>query len=715
MDKYENTRREGIFTLSKGKLNSLSKTKKIIIAVSLTFATSSVVSGLLIARAANNLKEISPTATTILYDDAGTEIGTIHAVEDRRPVKLSQIPKDLQNAFIATEDNRFYQHHGVDFKGIARALYTNITGNQVAEGGSTITQQLAKNAYLTQERTITRKIQEAMLAVFLEYKYSKDEILEMYLNQIYFGRGAYGVEVAAQTYFNKDVKDLDLNECAMLAGIPKSPNYFSPLNNYQAAMDRKVIVLDQMQKYNYISPTTANELKKTDLVLKKEEKESKFASYFINYVTEKLVEAYGEDAVFKKGLKVYTTLNSNMQKLGEQQIQGIYVSRSGKVAQPQGALVSIEPKTGKIKAMVGGRGTDDFNRATLAERQPGSSFKPFVFVTALMQGYTPDSIIQDSPISFGGWSPQNYGRSFSGAVTMRTVAIRSLNVPTIRLANDIGIENVLDTATKLGITSFVETDKTLPASIGGLTNGVIPLDMATAYATFANDGIKNSPICFDKVIDINSNKELALPIQEQTRVIDSENTRLLTSMLKDVVTRGTGTHANIGRDAAGKTGTTDNYKDAWFCGYTPDLATVVWLGNDDGVSLPGITGGNLPAEIWGRYMQRALDNVSASSFETADYKAEHIEQKKSSEPVKDDEKHEVTKKETHTESSSNTSESTSQKQNAYKQAVREEQPQRYEQSAPQQSAPPPAPPARREQPVPAQTPLTPGENISKRR
>ena len=709
MDRYESKRREGIVTLSKRKLNSLSKTKKIIIAVSLTFATSSIVSGMLISKAASNLKEITPTATTILYDDAGTEIGTIHAVEDRRPVKLSQIPKDLQNAFIATEDNRFYQHHGVDLKGIARALYTNITGNQVAEGGSTITQQLAKNAYLTQERTITRKIQEAMLAVFLEYKYSKDEILEMYLNQIYFGRGAYGVEVAAQTYFNKDVKDLDLNECAMLAGIPKSPNYFSPLNNYQAAMDRKVVVLDQMQKYNYISPTTANELKKTDLVLKKEEKESKFASYFINYVTEKLVEAYGEDAVFKKGLKVYTTLNSNMQKLGEQQIQGIYISRSGKVAQPQGALVSIEPKTGKIKAMVGGRGTDDFNRATLAERQPGSSFKPFVFVTALMKGYTPDSIIQDSPISFGGWSPQNYGRSFSGAVTMRTVAIRSLNVPTIKLANDIGIENVLDTATKLGITSFVETDKTLPASIGGLTNGVIPLDMATAYATFANDGIKNSPICFDKVIDINSNKELTLPIQEQTRVIDSENNRLLTSMLKDVVTRGTGTHANIGRDAAGKTGTTDNYKDAWFCGYTPDLATVVWLGNDDGVSLPGITGGNLPAEIWGRYMRRALDNVSASSFEKAEPKEENIEHK-SSEPVKDDEKHETPKEEKKIESNISSG-STSQQQNAYKQSVREE---RHEQPAPPQRVPE-QPRREQPQPTPAQVPMTPGENISKRR
>ena len=658
------------------------------------FAVTSIGGFMLAENSVKGIKDISPSATTILYDDKGTEIGTIHAIEDRRPVKLSQVPQNLQNAFIATEDNRFYSHLGVDPKGIARALYANLTGGTVSEGGSTITQQLAKNAYLTQEQTFTRKIKEAVLAVWLEYKYSKKEILEMYLNQIYFGRGAYGVQVAAQTYFGKDVSELDLNECAMLAGIPKSPNYFSPLNNYQAAMNRKKVVLDQMQKYNYINSFEANELKTADLTLKKETPESKFANYFINYVTDKLVETYGHDAVFKTGLKVYTTLDSNMQKAGEAQIQSIYISRNGEVAQPQGALVSIEPQTGKIKAMVGGRGTDSFNRATMAERQPGSSFKPFVFITALEQGYTPDSVISDGPLTIGGWSPQNYGRNFHGNVSMRQIAINSFNVSTVRLAQQVGIENVIENAKKLGITSFTPEDTNLVISIGGLTHGIIPLEMCSAYATYANNGLRKSPICFDKVTDVYG-KELPLPEQTSEQVVSENSAKLLTSMLQDVVSRGTGTGANIGKEAAGKTGTTDNYRDAWFCGYTPTLATVVWLGNDDGVSLPGITGGNLPATLWKKYML-SIDSGNVK-FEKPEYKPEtaNVPQESSKEEK-----------------------APSQQQNSYKEEVKQEQTHSHtEHTQVRESAPAerPAPPAPKKQaPAPKMEVLTPNEDVRKR-
>lgn len=574
----------------------------------------------------NLADDIRPPASSQVYDIDGDEIATVHAAENRMPVKLEEVPQNLQDAFVAVEDNRFYDHIGVDPRGIARAIWANLRGRTVSEGGSTITQQLAKNAYLTQDRTLKRKIQEVFLALQLERQYTKPEILELYLNQIYFGQGAYGVQAAARTYFGKDVEDLTLNECAMLAGIPKSPNYYSPLNNLEAAQERKATVLDQMAKYGYIDQATADKTKKEklDLVKPDPKKEDKGeASYFVDYVTQKLIDKYGADAVYKDGLKIYTTIDMDMQKAAEAALKNLPNGKkdSNGVMQPQGAIVAIDPHTGYVKAMVGGRGTDQFNRATMAERQPGSAFKPFVFAAALENKFTPSTVINDSPIKIGDWEPQNYERTFSGPVTMRQVAQHSMNVPTVKIAQKLGIEKVLYYAQEMGISSLVmdgpQNDKNLASALGGLTKGVTPLELTSAYGTFANKGVHVDPVVVVKVLDRNG-KVLEEADPEQHNVISESSAAQLTSMLQDVIKGGTGTRANIGRPAAGKTGTTSDYHDAWFVGYTPDLVAGVWVGNDDNTSLGGMSGGTVPASIWKSFMKAALKNTPAKDFDGSD-------------------------------------------------------------------------------------------------
>ena len=543
--------------------------------------------------------DIRPPASSLVYDSDGNEIATIHAAENRMPVKLDQVPQNLQDAFVAVEDNRFYDHIGVDPRGIARAIWANLRGRTVSEGGSTITQQLAKNAYLTQDRTLKRKIQEVFLALRLEHQYTKSEILELYLNQIYFGQGAYGVQAAARTYFGKDVEDLTLNECAMLAGIPKSPNYYSPLNNLQAAQERKATVLDQMVKYGYLDSATAEKTKqeKPDLVKPDPAKDDKGeASYFVDYVTQKLIDKYGADAVYKDGLQVYTTIDMDMQRAAEKAMKGLPNGKkdANGVVQPQGALVALDPHTGYVKAMVGGRGTDQFNRATMAERQPGSAFKPFVFAAALENKFSPSTVINDSPIKIGDWEPQN------------------------KIAQKLGIEKVLYYAQEMGISTLVmdgpHNDKNLASALGGLTKGVTPLELTSAYGTFANKGVHVDPVVIVKVLDRNG-KVIDEANPEQHNVISESSAADLTSMLQDVIRAGTGRRASIGRPAAGKTGTTSDYHDAWFVGYTPDLVASVWIGNDDNTSLGGIYGGTVPATIWKNFMTEALKGTPAKDFD----------------------------------------------------------------------------------------------------
>lgn len=567
------------------------------------------------------VKDIQPPASSQIYDINGTLITNVHSVENRVPVKFNQLPKNLINAFIAVEDARFYEHSGVDPRGIMRAVWANISQRGVSEGGSTITQQLAKNAYLSQEQTLKRKIQEAFLALQLERQYTKDEILELYLNQIYFGQGAYGVQAAAQLYFGKNVEDLALSECAMLAGIPKSPNYYSPLNNFKASNERKSTVLDQMEKYHYIDSATNRKTKAEEIKLIKhtEDSANNTASYFIDYVTQKLIDKYGADAVYKEGLKIYTTLDMNMQKSAEAAMQNLptYRTDDNGIQQPQGALVAIDPHTGYIKAMVGGRGDDKFNRATMAERQPGSAFKPFVFLAALESDLTPATIIDDSPITVAGWTPQNYDGGFSGKVTLRQTAEQSLNIPTVKIAKLIGIDKTLYYAQQLGISTLVlegsSNDRNLSSSLGGLTRGVTPLELASAYSAFANNGNRAEPTSIVKIVDRNG-KILEQHTVSAKNVISEQTAYILTDMLKGVIDHGTGTRANIGRPAAGKTGTTSDYKDAWFVGYTPDLVAVVWMGNDSDGTLRGITGGNTPALIWQAFMGSALASTPSHDF-----------------------------------------------------------------------------------------------------
>lgn len=565
---------------------------------------------------------VKPAASSQIYDVHGNLITTVHATENRLPVKLSQVPKDLQNAFIATEDNRFYSHHGVDPIGIMRAIWVNIAHDGVAEGGSTITQQLARNAFLTQDRTLKRKIMEAMLAIRIEQYYTKQEILEMYLNQIYFGQGAYGVQAAAHVYFGKNVQDLDLAQSAMLAGLPQSPNYYSPLTNYKAGKARQAVVLGQMVKYDYIDQATADKAKDEDLGLREKSEAAHSdnnASYFIDYVISEIAEKYGDDAVYKDGLKIYTTIDMKAQDAAVQAMHNLpnfYTDDKG-LTQPQGALIAINPHNGYIVAMVGGRGDDSFNRAVLAERQPGSAFKPFVYLAAIQDCMTPGTVMDDKKIEFNGWSPKNYEGTYSGQMTLHYALQHSVNTIAVQLADAVGMRKVLNLASSLGITTLDDSkDNNLAAALGGLTNGVKPIDMAVAYGTLANGGVKVKPVAITKIVDRNGQVVEENSTEEQ-RVVDPKYAYVITNMLESVMSGGTGGGASIGRPAAGKTGTTDESKDAWFVGYTPDLVAAVWMGDDYGIeTLDGITGGTVPAVIWRDFMSQALNamEIPASDF-----------------------------------------------------------------------------------------------------
>lgn len=569
---------------------------------------------------------LSPAASSQIYDCKGRLITTVHAEQNRLPVKLADTPKDLQNAFIAAEDIRFYKHHGIDPIGIARAVVSNIRHRDATgQGGSTITQQLARNAFLTQEQTLKRKLLEAVLAVEIENKYTKAEILEMYMNQIYFGQGAYGVQTASHVYFGKDVKDLNLAQCAMLAGLPNSPNYYSPFHNLQAAKYRQGVVLDQMAKYGYISQEQADEAKAQDLGLVKpgsNQDNNKVASYFVNYVVQRVSDKYDSSAIYKEGLKIYTTLDLDMQKDAENAVNKDLpkgTKNAKGITQPQGALLAIETKTGDVKAMVGGRGEDQFNRATQMYRQPGSAFKPFTYVTALEKGMSPNMMLDNSAVSFaGGWSPKNYGHTTGGPVTMTEALVKSMNIPTINLANKVGMSNVIKTAEKCGITSLVDSgkysDNNLSASIGGLSKGVSLWDMAQAYSVFANNGQLIKPRVILKIEDRNGNiLEDHTGESDAEQVLDANAVARLNVMLQQAVMRGTGRNAYFGRPLAGKTGTTNGAHDAWFVGYTPNMVTAVWIGDDTSTNA-GYTGGTIPATIFRDFMSQATASQSASSF-----------------------------------------------------------------------------------------------------
>lgn len=606
----------------------------------------------------NNMR---PAVSSQVFDSHGRLITTLHSDQNRLPIDINKVPQNLQNAFIAAEDNRFYEHIGIDPIGIFRAIFANLTNRGIAQGGSTITQQLAKNAFLSQEQTLKRKIQEAMLALEIEHKYSKKEILEMYMNQIYFGQGAYGIQTAAKTYFNKDVNELTLTQCAMLAGLPKSPNYYSPFNNLNEAKKRKNVVLDQMVKYGYVSAAEAEDAKNQDLGLSKshQSKEADEYASFIDYVSQQVAKKYGDDALYKEGLKIYTTMDVDKQHAAVRAMRNLpnnYTDENG-LTQPQAAIVSIDPKTGHILAMVGGRGQDSFNRASMAVRQPGSAFKPFVYLTALQHDMTPDTTMDDQPVTYGSWSPKNAGGSYSGTMTLSDALAHSVNTIAVQLADQVGTKNIIANAKKMGITTLDAKDDNLAMALGGLTKGVTPLEMASAYGTFANKGVHVKPTAIVKILDRNGNVlEDASTLEKEetkTRVMSEREAYEMTTMLEGVIDHGTGTAAAIGRPAAGKTGTTDDNKDAWFVGYTPDIVTAVWIGDDTGShSLGEIYGGTIPAEIWKDYMSSATSDESGGDFSAPsgmERRKETTSSSSSSNSVRSDDREEPKKKSATTE------------------------------------------------------------------
>lgn len=606
----------------------------------------------------NNMR---PAVSSQVFDSHGRLITTLHSDQNRLPIDINKVPQNLQNAFIAAEDNRFYEHIGIDPIGIFRAIFANLTNRGIAQGGSTITQQLAKNAFLSQEQTLKRKIQEAMLALEIEHKYSKKEILEMYMNQIYFGQGAYGIQTAAKTYFNKDVNELTLTQCAMLAGLPKSPNYYSPFNNLNEAKKRKNVVLDQMVKYGYVSAAEAEDAKNQDLGLSKshQSKEADEYASFIDYVSQQVAKKYGDDALYKEGLKIYTTMDVDKQHAAVRAMRNLpnnYTDENG-LTQPQAAIVSIDPKTGHILAMVGGRGQDSFNRASMAVRQPGSAFKPFVYLTALQHDMTPDTTMNDQPVTYGSWSPKNAGGSYSGTMTLSDALAHSVNTIAVQLADQVGTKNIIANAKKMGITTLDAKDDNLAMALGGLTKGVTPLEMASAYGTFANKGVHVKPTAIVKILDRNGNVlEDASTLEKEetkTRVMSEREAYEMTTMLEGVIDHGTGTAAAIGRPAAGKTGTTDDNKDAWFVGYTPDIVTAVWIGDDTGShSLGEIYGGTIPAEIWKDYMSSATSDESGGDFSAPsgmERRKETTSSSSSSNSVRNDDREEPKKKSATTE------------------------------------------------------------------
>lgn len=548
-----------------------------------------------------------PLGATQILDREGRQVASLQNGENREIVKLDDIAESMQKAVVASEDARFYDHHGVDPMGVARAIFSLGT----LGGGSTLTQQLAKNLFLSADKNLTRKVADMWLAIQLERKLDKKTILEMYLNQVYFGHGAYGVEAAARKYFGKKARNLTLAESAMLTGLLPAPEYYSPYHNMAYAKERQQLVLKRMVEVGMIDQDTANQAEKAHIALANTPDYAYRAPYFVSQVLSTLSERLGPELVMRGGLKIYTTMDLRMQEEAERLIRS-GVARYGRYHVSQGALVAIEPGTGAVRVLVGGTdyGTSQFNRATQAHRQPGSTFKPFVYLTAFSQGYGPYTTINDAPVSFGAYSPQNYDRRYHGTVTFERALAFSYNVPAVKVANTIGINNVVQMAHAAGIKSSLPEN--LSVALGSAE--VTPFELASAYSTFAADGVYAEPYLITRVEDKNGNIIDQFPVSAKP-VVDQSAVWSLDRCLSAVVNYGSGAAANFGRPAAGKTGTTSENRDTWFAGYTPDLACVIWLGNDDNSRLASsATGGGLAAPLWRQFMSSAHAGLPVRSL-----------------------------------------------------------------------------------------------------
>ncbi|MEW6557210.1 MAG: penicillin-binding protein 1A [Elusimicrobiota bacterium] len=603
----------------------------------------------------SKLVDYTPSLTTKIYDMKGELLAELFT-EKRTVVPLSQIPKDMINAVIAIEDTRFFKHWGIDLYRIVGAFVANLKALDIAEGGSTITQQLSKILFLTRRKTLARKIKEVILALQLERDYSKYEILEMYLNQIYFGNGAYGVATAAKVYFGKDVSELTLEECALLAGLPRAPSMYSPFKNSEKAILRRAVVLARMRDVGFITDNRKKEAEGKNIVLSPPHTATKVAPYFIEYVRQTLESKYGSQ-LYQGGFEIYTTLDKKMQETAETIFDRYLVefnTISKSTVALEGALLCLDVKTGAVRALIGGRNftTSQFNRVFQAKRQPGSAFKVFVYTAALENGYTPTSIIDDSPVTFYNtgtnwellshttdfsdvtnkelletliqkdteaknpnekvlWQPQNYSEQFHGLVLLRKALEHSLNICAIKITDTIQPPTVAYYAKQLGI----ESPLTATISLALGSSEVTLKEMTAAFGCLANSGIKTTPYSIVKVVN-NIGRLLEEYSPEEKDVISPQTAFLMTNLLRGVVEHGTGIYAkNLRRPCAGKTGTTNDCADAWFIGYTPQLVCGVWAGYDDHHSLgKKMTGGRVACPIWTDFMKQALRSQPVLDF-----------------------------------------------------------------------------------------------------
>jgi penicillin-binding protein 1A len=595
--------------------------------LTLTMLGSSVVAGGLVGLAISfrNLPDVRvlrnyiPSETSYVYDVKGTLLDSVHDEANREVVDFDEINPNLKRAVLAIEDSYYYSHKGINPSGIGRALLANFSAGTTVQGGSTVTMQLVKNLFLTTERTISRKLVEVVLAMRIEQIFEKDEIFELYLNQVYWGHNTYGVETAAQSYFGKSAKDLTLSESAMMAGIIQAPESFSPFKDYQTAKQRQRIVLQRMRDLNWI--TAEEQAQAKDQTLKLGQITSfrdSQAPYVTDAVLQELKDQFGEEAMAKGGMRIQTTIDLNMQQVAEETVaDSYYGSFGGGAYADQIALVAIDPRTHFVKALVGGvdHESSQFNRAVQSRRQPGSAFKPFVYYAAFASGeFTPNSIINDAavtyPDGYNYYSPRNYDGSYMGSITLRNALETSRNIPAVKLGQAVGINRLVEIARTLGIKSPMDGVISLPLGAVDLT----PLELAGAYSTFANYGWHSDPTLIMQVTDSNGNVILDNTPKPQL-VLDPWASAALSDVLRGVISQGTATNAQIGRPAAGKTGTTDSQRDVWFVGYVPQLATAVWVGNDDYRPLgQGATGGGYAAPVWRDFMIRALQDTPVEDF-----------------------------------------------------------------------------------------------------
>jgi penicillin-binding protein 1A len=523
-------------------------------------------------------------------------------------VPLRELPDYVPKAFVAIEDRRFYSHHGIDPWGILRAGARDVLHRGATQGGSTITQQLAKNLFLTQERTVTRKLQEAVLALWLEHKFSKAQILELYLNRVYFGSGAYGIEAAAQRYFGKSARKLTLPEAAMLAGLVQSPSRLAPSRNPDGAERRAGMVIAAMAELKMIGDDAA---KRALISPARAIKPSGGGS--VNYVADWVMDAV-DDLIghVDQDIVVETSIDPALQTAAEQSLDDVLAQKGDKLDVSEGALVAMTPD-GVVRALVGGRNyaESQFNRAIAARRQPGSAFKPFVYLTALEHGLTPDTVREDKPISVQGWRPENFEHEYLGPVTLTQALANSLNTVSVRLTMEVGPSAVVRTAYRLGIESKLEPN----ASIALGTSEVSVIELVSAYATFANGGLAVAPHVVERIRGSDGKTLYTRSTQALGRIVDPRYVGMMNTMMRETLVSGTARRADLpGWLAAGKTGTSQDFRDAWFIGYTSRLVTGVWLGNDDNSPTKKAVGGGLPVEIWSRFMRTAHQGIAPSAL-----------------------------------------------------------------------------------------------------